>query len=138
MMRADHDEGHPLHDPARADSTVTFFGEETRLGDAIPAIYRQMDAIVGEALAALRDGDTLMLCADHGFTSYRRGMNVNNWLVEEGYQVLREDLSSTSAGGGLGAVDWSKTRAYALGLGMVYLNLEGASPGIVARPTPTR
>lgn len=133
MMYADHDEGHPLHDPERAASTVTFFGEQTRLADAIPAIYRQMDAIVGDALAALRDGDTLMLCADHGFTSYRRGMNVNNWLVEEGYQVLREGLSSTSAGGGLGAVDWSKTRAYALGLGMVYLNLEGREPeGIVA------
>ena len=128
MMYADHDEGHPLHDPERAESTVTFFGEPTRLADAIPAIYRQMDAIVGDALAALRDGDTLMLCADHGFTSYRRGMNVNNWLVEEGYQVLREDLAEHLGGGGLGAVDWSKTRAYALGLGMVYLNLEGREP----------
>lgn len=134
MMYADHDEEHPLHDPERANSTVTFFGEETRLADAIPAIYRQMDAIVGDALAALKEGDTLMLCADHGFTSYRRGMNVNNWLIEEGYQVLREGLSGKGEGAGLMAVDWSKTRAYALGLGMVYINLEGREPeGIVSR-----
>lgn len=134
MMYRFYDPEHPMHDAEMAEDTYSFFGEEVALKDTIPAIYRQMDAIVGEVMAALGPNDTLMLCADHGFTSYRRGMNVNNWLAEEGYLVLKDDLSSTGAGSVLGAVDWSKTRAYGLGLGMVYLNLEGREPeGIVAR-----
>lgn len=132
MTYAHHDPEHPLHDPEEAARAVTFFGEEITLADAIPAVYRQMDAIVGETMAALGDGDVLMLCADHGFTSFRRGMDVNNWLASEGYLVLREDLAGTGEGSALGAVDWSRTRAYALGLGMVYLNLAGREPeGIV-------
>lgn len=131
MMYRHHDPEHPMHDPEAAKEEVEFFKNKVTLADAIPAVYRQMDAIVGDALAALRPADTLMLCADHGFTSYRRGMNVNNWLEQEGYLVLKDDLKSSDASQ-LSFVDWTKTRAYALGLGMVYLNLEGREPqGIV-------
>jgi len=134
MMYRFYDPEHPMHDAEMAEETHPFFGEEVALKDTIPAIYRQMDAVVGEVMAALGPDDTLLLCADHGFTSYRRGMNVNNWLAEEGYLVLKDDLGSTGAGSVLGAIDWSRTRAYGLGLGMVYLNLEGREPeGIVAR-----
>ena len=132
MMYRYYDPEHPMHDAEEAGRKVTFFGEEIELRDAIPAIYRQMDSIVGEAMDALRDDDTLMLCADHGFTSYRRGMHVNNWLASEGFLTLKEGLDSTA--GGFSAIDWSKTQAYSLGLGMVFLNLEGREPqGIVSR-----
>lgn len=132
MMYRFYDPLHPQYDAKEAQQKVTFFGEEITLAEAIPAIYRQMDDIVGEVVAALKPEDTLILCADHGFTSYRRGMNVNNWLESEGFLVLKEDLASTSEGGGFQCVDWSKTRAYSLGLGMVFLNLEGREPeGIV-------
>ncbi len=131
MMYRYHDPEHPMYDAEGAAREVEFFGKTVTLADAIPAVYRQMDAIVGDALAALGPKDTLMLCADHGFTSYRRGMNVNNWLEQEGYLVLREGLQKGD-NAKLKFVDWSKTRAYALGLGMVYLNLEGREPqGIV-------
>ncbi|MEM9382575.1 MAG: alkaline phosphatase family protein, partial [Planctomycetota bacterium] len=130
MMYRYHDPEHPKYDAEDASQKVTFFGEEIELRDAIPAIYRQMDSIVGEAMGAMKDGDTLLLCADHGFTSFRRGMHVNNWLEQEGFIVLKDEIGSTGAG--FGAIDWSKTRAYSLGLGMVYLNLEGREPeGIV-------
>jgi predicted AlkP superfamily phosphohydrolase/phosphomutase len=132
MMYRYYDPEHPMYDAEEASRKVTFFGEEIELRDAIPAIYRQMDSIVGEAMEALRDDDTLMLCADHGFTSYRRGMHVNNWLASEGFLTLKEGLDSTA--GGFAAIDWSKTKAYSLGLGMVFLNLEGREPaGIVKR-----
>ncbi len=129
-----YDPQHPLHDPEEAATKVTFFGEEIPLSDAVPAIYRQMDRVVGEVSAALAPGDTLMLCADHGFTSYRRGLVVNNWLASEGFLTLREDIDSTSKRDLNAAIDWSKTQAYSLGLGMVYLNLAGREPeGIVRR-----
>jgi len=129
MMYRFHDPEHPAHDADEASRVVTFFGKPTRLADAIPEIYRQMDSIVGEVLEALRPEDTLLICADHGFTSYRRSVDVNNWLVENGYMALRNTSS-----GSLGNVDWARTRAYALGLGMVYLNLAGREPqGIVSK-----
>jgi predicted AlkP superfamily phosphohydrolase/phosphomutase len=52
--------------------------------------------------------------SDHGFTSFRRGVNLNSWLLREGYLALSgEDI------------DWPQTRAYTFGLGGLYLNLEG-------------
>jgi predicted AlkP superfamily phosphohydrolase/phosphomutase len=133
MMYRYHDPEHPLHDPAEAAREVEFFGRKTALGDVVPAIYEQMDRVVGEILSRLDPDDQLFLCADHGFTSYRYGLEVNNWLAQEGYLVYDEPSSSGSKY--LAAVvDWSKTRAYALGLGMVYLNLEGREPaGIVPK-----
>ncbi|MFT7171789.1 MAG: putative AlkP superfamily phosphohydrolase/phosphomutase, partial [Paracoccaceae bacterium] len=133
MMYRFYDPEHPQYSAKQAAKKVTFFDEEMTLADVIPAIYRQMDDIVGEVVASLKPEDTLLLCADHGFTSYRRGMNVNNWLESEGYLVLNEDIKSTDEAGGFACVDWSKTRAYSLGLGMVFLNLKGReAQGIVA------
>src|SRR6185295_14896873 len=75
----------------------------------------------------------LFVISDHGFQTFRRQVHVNNWLAENGYLALIPDLTSKNDSG-LQFVDWSKTRAYALGLGFIYLNLEGREPqGIVKR-----
>jgi predicted AlkP superfamily phosphohydrolase/phosphomutase len=134
-----YDREHPLYDEELASTKITFFGQEIELREAIPAIYEQIDRIIGDVLASLGEGDTLLVCADHGFKSFRHQVNLNNWLVKEGYLALKSDLASTSINFGLEFVDWKNTRAYALGLGMIYLNLEGReSAGIVtaeeARP----
>ena len=132
MMYRFHDPLHPGHDAELAAKSVDFFGEPTTFGDVIPAIYRQMDQRVGEVMAKLEPEDTLILCADHGFTSYRRGMEVNNFLHEAGYLKLRDGVTKRSGSIPVGYVDWSRTQAYSMGLGMVYLNLQGREPnGIV-------
>jgi predicted AlkP superfamily phosphohydrolase/phosphomutase len=105
------------------------FGEE-RLRDAIPKMYARMDALVGRTMAKCNDRDTvLMVCSDHGFKSFRRGMDLNRWLIDNGYMKLKPD--------GLGkkylqGVDWSQTRAFAIGLAGIYLNVKDReSQGIV-------
>lgn len=136
MMYKFHDPLHPQHDAEEAAREVSFFGEPTALKDAIPAIYEQMDRVVGEVVSRLGPDDTLLLCADHGFTSYRRGLEVNNWLVANGYMTLEDGLTSTGSPTNylLACVDWSGTKAYSLGLGMVYVNMEGREPdGVVPR-----
>jgi len=131
MMFKFHDEEHPKHDPDEAAQVVQFFGEPTALKDVIPAIYKQMDRVVGAVMGKIGPDDTLLLCADHGFTSFRREMHVNNWLAEKGYLAIKSDVSGRGTKQ-LDVVDWSKTKAYSLGLGMVFLNLEGREPyGIV-------
>ena len=87
--------------------------------------------MIGKALDALGPDDLFLVCSDHGFQSFRKQMHVNNWLVEEGYIALKPGLSPSQSAL-LGFVDWSKTRAYSLGMGFVYVNLEGREPlGIV-------
>jgi len=134
IMYRCYDPLHPMHDAEEAAQRVKFFGEDVSLAEVVPAIYRQMDRVVGEVMAQLAPEDTLMLCADHGFTSYRRGLVVNNWLAKEGFLTLKSDLTSTSQRSLSAAIDWSRTQAYSVGLGMVYLNLQGREPqGIVTR-----
>jgi predicted AlkP superfamily phosphohydrolase/phosphomutase len=113
---------------------VQFFGKQIPLSECIEEVYRQMDARVGEVMQRLEPSDTLMLCADHGFTSFRRQMDVNGWLIEEGFLALKDGASKRDGSSPFGYVDWSRTKAYSLGLGMVYLNLEGREPlGIVSQ-----
>jgi len=127
-----HDAKHPLHDAEAAARTMTFFGERIQLSEAIPAIYRQMDRIIGDVLGKLAPEDTLLVISDHGFQTFRRQVHLNNWLAQEGYLALKPLTKDNR--NGLAFVDWSRTRAYALGLGFIYLNLQGREPsGIVAR-----
>lgn len=124
MMYRYYDEGHPLYDPVKAAHQTQFYGETIALKDAIPAAYRQVDRIVGKVLDEyVKSGDTLLLCADHGFQSFRRQVHINNWLASEGYLTLRDGKSGGSMLSSY--VDWSRTRAYALGLGTIYVNTKG-------------
>jgi predicted AlkP superfamily phosphohydrolase/phosphomutase len=113
----------PTH-PARPDR------ERSEHRDAIEALYVRNDGLIGRVMARLEDGDVLMVLSDHGFNSFRRGVNLNRWLHDNGYLTLK-------AGGDASAewlrdVDWSRTRAYALGLTGVFLNLKGReAAGIV-------
>lgn len=132
MMYQFYDPAHPMFDAEKAREKTQYFGREIELKDAIPATYREMDRLVGEVMTKhVAPGDTLLVCADHGFQSFRRGVNLNNWLAEHGFLKVREGLRRDDANI-LQFVDWEHTRAYALGLGMIFLNYEDTHPqGIV-------
>jgi predicted AlkP superfamily phosphohydrolase/phosphomutase len=108
-------------------------------GDAIRQAYMTMDEIVGEVRAAMRPEDRLIVISDHGFASYRYSFNINTWLLENGYMNLRQGVPGPGEPGFSGStlfadVDWSRTRAYALGLGAIYLNVAGREPLGIVRP----
>ncbi len=135
MMYQYYDDQHPLYDAAEASRTMTFFGESIELRDAIPAIYRQMDRIVGRVVdEVLQPDDLLMIGADHGFRSFRRQVHINNWLHSAGYLAVKP--GTTSSGSKLvgSYVDWENTRAYSMALGAVYLNLKGREGGGIVDP----
>jgi predicted AlkP superfamily phosphohydrolase/phosphomutase len=91
-----------------------------------------MDRALGRILEALRPDDVVLVMSDHGFHNYRRGLHVNSWLREKGYLVVREG-TPTPPREFLLDVDWSRTKAYALGTGQIYLNVRGRErDGIVA------
>jgi predicted AlkP superfamily phosphohydrolase/phosphomutase len=100
--------------------------------DAIDKHYQRNDAMLGRILAKLNDDDLLFVLSDHGFTSFRRGVNLNAWLLEKGYLHLKEGADGSE--NWLQDVDWSRTRAYAVGLVGLFLNIEGREQhGIVAK-----
>lgn len=87
--------------------------------EAIPSVveqvYRDMDELLGLIRARLSEDDVLLVMSDHGFSTFTRCVDLNRWLLEEGYLAVGED----------GAIDWSRTRAYAMGLAGIYLNVAG-------------
>lgn len=92
--------------------------------DVVDQWYLKLDHFVGEVQGKM---DTLglekyrfMVLSDHGFKTFEHKVNLNHWLVENNYMVLSEP-----GGNDLSKVDWSKTRAYAIGLNSLYLNVAG-------------
>jgi predicted AlkP superfamily phosphohydrolase/phosphomutase len=124
------DPKHPLYDAALA----------AKFGDSIERVYRRADQFVGEVLEHLEPGTPILIVSDHGFHSWRKSVNLNTWLVQNGYMTLRGQTSGDKRlddlfGGGefWEHVDWSRTRAYAMGLGQIYFNLKGReAEGIVS------
>ena len=98
--------------------------------NAIEELYKRMDALVGRTIAQCKGKDTvLMIISDHGFGSFRYGVDLNRWLEENGYLKLQDGQRDKKY---LAAVDWSQTRAFAVGLAGIFLNLKGREPqGIV-------
>jgi predicted AlkP superfamily phosphohydrolase/phosphomutase len=103
--------------------------ESTLHKDAFERLYLKVDETVGRLAPYVNDRTAMIIMSDHGFKSFRRGINLNSWLAREGYLHLK---SGKESGDWFDGVDWSRTRAYALGLGGIYLNLMGReSQGIV-------
>ncbi|HVG06831.1 MAG TPA: alkaline phosphatase family protein [Thermoanaerobaculia bacterium] len=129
MMFRFFDPKHPLYTPEGA----------AKWGGSILQSYQEMDKIVGDVMQKMPQGTRLMVVSDHGFASFRRAMNYNTWLAKNGYMKLtgedadRKNLEDLfDQGDFFTNVDWSQTRAYALGLGQIYINLQGReSKGIV-------
>jgi len=87
-------------------------------------MYRRMDDLVGRTMAAIADKTVVLVMSDHGFKPFRRGVDLNAWLREQGYLRLKPNAPVPS-GAYLADVDWANTKAYALGLAGIYLNLKG-------------
>ena len=91
--------------------------------DAIEKLYQHNDVLVGKVMERLNADDLLLVISDHGFSSFRRGVNLNSWLHANGYLRLKQGADGKAEW--LRDVDWSKTKAYALGLTGMFLNLKG-------------
>lgn len=126
------DPGHPLYDPVAAERWA---------GEMLDA-YKRMDRIVGEARALAPPEALFLVVSDHGFSSFRRGVNYNNWLVKEGLMVLKSQPEAATleklfdTRDLFGDVDWTRTKAYAMGLGSIYVNLIGRERQGIVLPGP--
>jgi len=105
-------------------------GQAKMSARVIEDLYKKMDDLIGKVMAKLDKKSCLIIMSDHGIKSFRRGININSWLYLNGYLSLKEGKESSEEW--FKDVDWSKTKAYGLGLGGIYINQKGReSQGIV-------
>jgi predicted AlkP superfamily phosphohydrolase/phosphomutase len=110
------DPEHPFYDSDLAKQYTTLVEEH----------YVRCDKLLTPVLDKVDEDTLLIVLSDHGFNSFRRAFDTNTWLCQNGLLVLKNgarpgDHIDTASS----AIDWSHTRAYAVGLGGIYLNLKG-------------
>ena len=115
------DEKHPaLHGQANTHPNV------------IRDMYVRMDELVGKTVAKLGKKTALIVMSDHGFKPFRRGVDLNAWLLANGYLFLK-DHSTASQATYLADVDWTRTKAYGIGLAGIFVNQKGREANGIVR-----
>ena len=89
MFWALNDKEHPFYHPE----------ESRKFGYITDEMYRKFDRVLGKALQGVGPDVPVLVMSDHGFGPFRREVNINNWLAQEGY------LKLTTATGGRRGLD---------------------------------
>ncbi len=105
------------------DAAHPLYENDPRYRETIYRYYEKMDKIIGGVLKGLDKDTLLIVLSDHGFNPFRKAVSLNRWLLEKGYLFLKE--GSIESREFFEEVDWSRTKAYALGFGGIYLNKIG-------------
>ena len=140
MMYRFFDPKHPLYKAEEAAKSCRFGDREIAFKDAIPAVYEEVDKTIGLVVDQIEKGAlgdcTLMVCSDHGFSPFREEVELNAWLIDQGFMAVQKDESGApvAATDYSHYVDWSQTKAYSMGIGTVYLNLKGREPAGIVEP----
>jgi predicted AlkP superfamily phosphohydrolase/phosphomutase len=120
------DTAHPLYTPTLGEKYY----------HAIRSLYIEMDRVLGEVYRNFDIKDEnfrLVVMSDHGFAPFYRSVNLNTWLLYNGYVDL-SDPSAQEDQEFFENVNWSKTKAYGLGINALYLNLKGRERyGIISK-----
>jgi predicted AlkP superfamily phosphohydrolase/phosphomutase len=90
--------------------------------DVVHNWYKRLDKFVGDVhqrVAQWSGKYRFLMLSDHGFSEFKKKVHLNRWLLDRGY------LHMKNGGDDLSSVDWSKTRAYSVGLNSIYLNVAG-------------
>lgn len=98
-----------------------------RYHDHIKKLYVRMDNVVGKLLDKYGDKATIIVLSDHGFCNFCRFFNLNKWLLNNGYIRPSYCTALSPNQNDITAIppDWSKTKAYGVGVNALFLNLKG-------------
>jgi predicted AlkP superfamily phosphohydrolase/phosphomutase len=144
MMWRHTDEEHPHHDPVFAAQDSSWWSERdgSTWKDTVMDLILRMDPVLGHIRQTIGEDTGIVVMSDHGFAPFRRKFDLNSWLFDNGYLVLKEGYDKELPVGSEGfkevhlaeAADWSKTRAYGMGFNGLYLNLAGREGQGIVQP----
>lgn len=111
------------------DAEHVLYPGPTRFQDAIREYHRFLDGLVGGLLELADDDTCVLVVSDHGAKRMDGSIAINEWLLEQGYLVLRSYPTASTRFAKLD-VDWQATRAWGEGgyYGRVFVNLRGREP----------
>jgi predicted AlkP superfamily phosphohydrolase/phosphomutase len=96
--------------------------------------YVKLDQFVGEVQAGIEksglEKHRFLIMSDHGFRTFENKIHLNHWLVENGYMTLSPKTGTPD----LRDASWESTKAYALGLNSIYLNIAGREGRGIVQP----
>lgn len=103
--------------------------------NSIHEYYKYVDARIGELVGAIDDNTSVLIVSDHGARGMVGGICFNEWLIREGYLVLKSRPDKPKAVEQCD-VDWSRTRAWGSGgyYARLMLNVRGREPQGVIEP----
>lgn len=118
-----YDKEHPKYEPGNKYENV------------IPDYYRYIDKKIGKLLDLIDDNTAVLVVSDHGAKGMHGCFCVNQWLIEQGYLVLKKkpegivNLEKVE-------VDWSKTKAWGWGgyYARIFFNVQGREPAGIIPP----
>ena len=118
MFWWDSEEKHPIRS-----------GEEAgKFHEHVKRLYQRLDKVVGDLMDRFGNQATIFVMSDHGFANFGRQFNLNSWLR------INEYLGPLECTSLLHDVDWSRTKAYGLGINGLYLNLKGRERDGIVEP----
>jgi predicted AlkP superfamily phosphohydrolase/phosphomutase len=116
MLWRFRDSEHPGYEPGLA----------REYGNLVDQHYARCDKLLEPVLDKVDENTLLIVLSDHGFNTFRRAFDTNTWLWQNGLLALKNGHKpQPDSGEAFADVDWSKTYAYAVGLGGIYLNVKG-------------
>jgi len=97
--------------------------------DSMRAYYREVDAEVGALIAEMPADTAVLVVSDHGAKSLEGGICFNEWLIRNGYLVLKT-TPKASTPIAKAEIDWSRTKAWGDGgyYGRLFMNVRGREP----------
>lgn len=110
------------------------FEPGNRWQNSIRDYYVKIDRHIGEVLSLIPPDTTVLVVSDHGAKKMDGGIALNEWLLRNGWLVLKRGRPKTPTPIEKVEVDWDKTRAWGSGgyYGHVFLNVAGREPlGII-------
>jgi predicted AlkP superfamily phosphohydrolase/phosphomutase len=101
----------------------------------IPDYYRYLDEEIGDLLSLLPAQTSVLIVSDHGVKRMKGAFCLNEWLVTEGYLVLKT-TPPHQLGLEQADVDWGRTTAWGWGgyYARIFLNVQGREPQGVIKP----
>ncbi len=107
------------------DETHRRFIKDSPHKNALKDYYAYLDKRLGEVLEMLDDDTGVIVTSDHGMIKQEGKININNWLIDQGYLKLKKEITEKTRFSA-DLVDMDHTIAYGGGAynARVYINKE--------------
>lgn len=117
------------------DKTHKRYEDNEKFEDILRNHYKYVDTQVGEIRTLLDPDTTLFIHSAYGLQKLEGRINLNEWLIDQGYMVLTEYPKQPTKVED-SKINWEKTKAWATGYtGQIYLNVQGREPHGIVPPS---